>query len=264
MAGARIERRWRLVRTRRDTVGSSVRRWTLRFRPSRSGGAGGLLAGALAVAVAAVIGWVVYGTSVLGVRDVRVMGSTIAGADQVRAVAAVVEGTPLARVDVDAVRSRVRTLPSVADAEVRRSWPTTLVIDVSERIAVATVAVDGGFWLLDGDGVVFDTRPKRPKGLALLQVAQPGASDPATRAALRVAAALTPALREQLVQIVADSPSSIRLDLSGGREVLWGDADQSEAKARVATSLLARPGTTIDVSAPEVVTVREGVSSSGG
>ncbi len=43
--------------------------------------------------------------------------------------------------------------------------------------------------------------------------------------------------------------------LTGGREIVWGDATENATKARVATSLLGRSGTVIDVSAPDVVTV---------
>src|SRR5439155_756958 len=53
---------------------------------------------------------------------------------------------------------------------------------------------------------------------------------------------------------VADAPTRIRLDLRGGRAIIWGDATENEDKARVATSLLGRPVTVIDVSAPDVVT----------
>jgi cell division protein FtsQ len=157
---------------------------------------------------------------------------------------------------VDAVRTRVRTLPSVADVVVWRAWPTTLVIDVSERVAVASVAVNGSYLILDAAGVVFTTATDRPRGLVLLRVTRVGPADPATLAALRVLAALTPALRSQLRELVADSSTRIRLELTGGRKVLWGDAEESELKARVATSLLSNSVRTIDVSAPEVVTVR--------
>jgi cell division protein FtsQ len=210
----------------------------------------------VAVVVAAALGWIVLGTSLLGVREVRVTGSVIAGPDQVRAMAAVVEGTPLARVDTDAVRARVRTLPSVADAAVRRAWPTTLVIEVSERVAVATVADGGTFLYLDREGVVFSTSATRPAHLALLRVPSAGPTDPATMAALEVLAALTPQLRERLREIVAESPAAIHLELAGGRRVIWGDATHSAAKAQIATSLLAGSSLTIDVSTPDVVTVR--------
>jgi cell division protein FtsQ len=46
------------------------------------------------------------------------------------------------------------------------------------------------------------------------------------------------------------------LELVNDREVIWGDAEQSDRKAQVATALLAQPVTTIDVSAPEVASTK--------
>jgi cell division protein FtsQ len=212
------------------------------------------LLGALVLVLLAAGSWVVLGTSMLGVREIRVTGSQIASEEQVRAVAAVFEGTPLARVDTGAVSERVRTLPSVAAVSVSRSWPTTLVIAVTERVPVAVVAMEGGFAVLDGQGVVFETLPTRPDGTVLLKIARPQPDDPATRAGLRVLAALPPALRDPLVQIVVESPTRIRLELRAGRVVVWGDADHSAAKAEVAVSLLRTPAKTIDVSSPDVAT----------
>ena len=106
-------RRWRLVRARRDAVPDSLRRAQRRFRrPSRS-----WLRPVLYVAISAValglLGWVLYGTSLLGVREISVSGSHISGPDAVRAAAAVPLGTPLARLDIDEVADRIRALPSV-------------------------------------------------------------------------------------------------------------------------------------------------------
>src|SRR4029453_14082770 len=104
-------------------------------------------------------------------------------------------------------------------------------------------------------GVVFQTVAQRPAGLALVQVPTPGPQDGSTRAALTVLTALTPQLRAELTPVVAASPDRVHLDLAGGRTVIWGDASQSETKARIATALLSQPGRTIDVSAPNVATV---------
>ena len=175
-------------------------------------------------------------------------------ADQVCAVAAVVEGTPLARVDLDDVGRRVRAMPSVASVAVSRSWPSTLRIEIIERAPVAAVAVSGGFAIVDATGIVFDSRARKPDRAVLVKVALLRPEDPTTRAALRVIMALTPALRERLTRLVADSPTQIRLELNGGRIVVWGDADNSDRKAQVAVALLNRPVSTIDVSSPEVVT----------
>jgi cell division protein FtsQ len=182
-----------------------------------------------------------------------VTGSTIAGPDQVRAVAAVSLGTPLARVDTAAVADRVKTLPSVADVDVSRSWPSTLVIAVTERRAVAAVKASAGFAVVDGSGVVFETVPAPPAGAVLLAVARPGPADPPTRAGLTVISALTPPLRRVVKQVDVASPDGIQLELIDGRVIVWGSADQSAKKAQVATLLLGRARQRLDVSAPDEV-----------
>lgn len=245
-------RRWRLVRTRSDTLSTGLRQAAGHiWRPATPMG---WVAGVVVLIVLAVSTWVVLGTAAFGVRSIEVNGSLIAGPDQVRSTAAVPAGTPLARVDLDEVGQRVRTLPSVAEVSVHRSWPSTLRIDITERVPVAAVSVAGGFAVVDVEGIVFDNRPVRPEGAVLLKVPLMRPDDPTTRAALRVAVALTPALRQRLVQLVADTPSRIRLELPDGRVIVWGDAENNERKARVATALLNRNGKTIDVSSPEAAT----------
>jgi len=191
----------------------------------------------------------------LGVREIAVSGSQIAGPDAVRAAAAVAAGTPLARVDTYEVADRVRTLPSVADVEVSRSWPHTLVIEVTERTAVAVVAGPDGFAVLSADGVVFNRVTAPPAGTVVLRLDSPGPGDPSTVAALRVVAALTPPLRAALRELVAESPARLVLNLADGRVIRWGDAERSDIKATVATALLDRPGRTIDVTVPDVATI---------
>ena len=253
MPTTRANRRYRLVRARPEAVPTSLRRMYRRLPHARSprpwiyAGLAGVVLGAL--------GWILFGTSLLGVRTVEVTGSELATPDQVRAAAGIVAGTPMARLDTGAVARRVGALPPVASVDVRRSWPHTVVIEVSERVPLATVAVDGRYGIVDAAGVVFRTVADRPSGLALIDVSAPGPDDPATRAALRVLQALTPELRGRLSVVRADSPTHVRVRLRGGREIVWGDAEQSETKARLATSLLSRPGRTIDVTAPDAVTV---------
>jgi cell division protein FtsQ len=249
----RARRGWRLVRARPDAVPASLRRAYRRPTPH---GARPWVVGAVVLVGLAALAWVVLATPVLGVRVVEVNGTTIAGPDQVRSVAAVPRGTPLARVDTGAVADRVGALPSVAQVVVRRWWPDTLVITVRERSPVAVVAAGSDFLVVDGSGVVFDRRHRRPDGAVLIRVARPGPDDPATRAALRVVAALTPALRERVRAVEATSATAITVRLRGNRAVVWGDAERSDTKAAVATVLVDRPGRTIDVSAPDVATVR--------
>ncbi len=249
-------RRWRLVRARREAVPGSVRRFAARSRRRRLRAATPWLvtAGVLVVAVAA--GWLVYGTSVLGVTRLRVVGTHVVADSQVRDAADVAPGTPLARVDAAAVARRVARLPAVAHVHVERAWPGTLVISVTERMPVAAVAGGSGWGLLDGTGVLYEAVRAKPAGLPQVRLSSPGPGDPATRAALRVLATLQPELRARLTMLLAPSPTEISLVLTGGRTVVWGDAEDSAKKARAAAYLLGKPGTVIDVSAPDVAVVR--------
>jgi cell division protein FtsQ len=248
---------WRLVRARRDAVPDSVRRFSARIRRRRLRAAVPWLVGLAVLVLLAGAGLVLFATPVLGVAEVSVRGARLVTPAQVRAAAGVPAGTPLARVDTAAVSRRVDRLAAVDRATVRRHWPRTLVVRVVERVPAAAVPVASGYAVVDRTGVVFERTARRPAGLPVVKVGAPGAQDPATRAGLAVLAALPGALRDRLAALVADSPARIRLELTGGRSVVWGDATQNEAKARVALALLAADEQqTVDVSAPSVIPTR--------
>jgi cell division protein FtsQ len=255
MAGS--GRNWRLVRADTDAVPPSVRRFMARARQRRLRAALPWAVAAGVLILAGGLAWLVYGTSVLGVRDVRVVGTEYLTPLQVEQAAAVPMDEPLARVDLDAVRGRVRSLAAVDRVAVRRSWPSTLVVEVVERSPVAAVpAAAGQFSLIDRAGVPYRTVERKPDGLPLVHTATPGPSDLNTQSALTVLAALSEDLREQLVSISVAAPAQISLELTRDRTVVWGDDTQSGMKSQVATALLKKAKNQIDVSAPSVVTIR--------
>jgi cell division protein FtsQ len=241
-------RRWRLVRGRGEVPRRRVagRRRAIRW----------VTLGLLAALLAGGAAWALLGTSLLGVRHVEVSGVEITTEAAVRDAAAVTLGTSLLRVDTKAIAARVGALPPVAHVDVRRSFPHTLVITVTERTPAAVVPAADGYAVLAADGVVYHHLAVPPDGIPIVQLAAPGPTDPATLAALRVVAALTPQLRAVLAEIHAPSPTRISLALVDGRTIVWGDADSSDRKAAVATVLLAEDATTIDVSVPDIATVR--------
>jgi cell division protein FtsQ len=214
-----------------------------------------VVAGVL-VALVGVGGWAIGWTSVLGVRGVAVTGVRALPAADVMAAAAVPAGQPLARVNTAAVAHRVGAIPGVARVAVTRSWPSTLRIAVTERHGVAVVSRLGAPWLVDPGGVVFQRLDAAPVGLPRLEVGSPGADDPATHAALAALTALAAPVRAQVQVVAAVAPAEIRLSLSGGRTVFWGDGADAAAKAEALQALLSRPGRVYDVSTPTVVTVR--------
>jgi cell division protein FtsQ len=248
-------RRWRLVRAGSLAIPTSVRRFNQRQRARRIRSARPWLIAAVAVVLVAAGIFVVYGTSVLGVSDIRVVGSGFVGASAVRTAAGVATGTPLASIDLAQVATRVESLAGVRTAHAHRDWPSTLTIDVTPRTAVAAVPAGTSYQLVDASGVVFQT-VQAPPDLPLLAIMNPGPDDPSTTSALTVLGSLPSQIRDQLVRMTAASPASVTLILRDNRRVIWGDASDNAAKGRVAVSLLKRPGTVIDVSAPNVITVR--------
>jgi cell division protein FtsQ len=73
---------------------------------------------------------------------------------------------------------------------------------------------------------------------------------------MAVLLAIPDELRTPLAALVAEAPARIRLELLDGRTVIWGDSTENDAKVRVTLVLLERPGKVLDVSAPNLVTVR--------
>ena len=164
----------------------------------------------LVLGVLATAGIVVFFTPVLGLKSVAVEGATGAVATQVVQAVGVPDGTPLIRVDLAAVTGRLEAVPAVSSASVDRAWPNGLIVHVKVRVPVARTSANGATWLMDSSGLLYArTGPgvEVPAGLAVLELATPGPGDPATTAALTVAAALTPALRAQ----VRTPPRPVRL-----------------------------------------------------
>jgi cell division protein FtsQ len=248
-------RRWRLVRANALAIPASVRRFNQRQRARRIRSARPWLIAAATVALVGAATFIVYGTSILGVSHIRVVGSGFIGKSAITNAADVTAGTPLASLNLTGIQAKVQALVGVRSAQVHRDWPSTLVIDVTPRTAVAAMPAGTSYRLIDAAGVVFRTVQGAP-ALPLLQVANPGPGDATTASALTVLVSLPASIRDQLVRITATSPAAVTLILQDKREVIWGDSSDNAAKGRVAVTLLARAGTVIDVSAPNVVTVR--------
>jgi cell division protein FtsQ len=199
--------------------------------------------------------WLVLGSSVLGVRTVDVVGESRLTADEVVARAEVPTGTPLARLDTDAIADRVAGLAPVLRVTVDRDWPRTVRITVVERSPAAVQVRGTGWVLVDRSGVVFDTVERRPRGLP--KVSAPVDEGPAAlRATLDVLDALPPAVRDQVREVRAAGRDEVTLQLRRGRTVEWCSIERSDRKAAVLAVLLTRKAKVYDVTAPDSPTTR--------
>ncbi len=231
-----------------DVVDSSARfgrrRWSRRLAARRP-----LLFGVLALTVLIFGVWVVLFSTWLGMRHLQVVGLHRVTPAEVAAAADVAPGTPLARVDLEAVRARIETIPAVESAMVNRGWPHSLDVTVRERQPVAAVHARGRWWSMDRTGVLFGASASPDPAVAIVEI-DAGGTVGTRRQAAAVLGALPADLRGLTKRVSAASEDSITLHLTDGAQVRWGNASASAQKATVLRALLARRARYYDVSVP--------------
>lgn len=217
-----------------------------------------MLVGAAAVAALVGAGWGATRSPLLDVDRVVVDGATRTGAAAVQAAAGVGRGRAMLDVVEGEAARRVRGLPWVLRATVRREWPATVRIHVDERSAVAVTRHDAGGWaLLDLSGRVLERVAEPPPGLAALEgvpaAGAPGSSlGPPAAPALVVAGSLGPHLGPR-VAAVATAPEGVELRLHPHGVVRLGPPDAVEEKLRSVRTVL----TTVDPRTVATLDVRD-------
>ncbi|MEU8649104.1 FtsQ-type POTRA domain-containing protein [Streptomyces sp. NPDC048737] len=202
------------------------------------------------VLLGAGVGWLLYGSQWLRVERVSVSGTAVLTPAQVREVAAVPVGSPLVSVDTGAIEERLREkLRRIDSVAVTRSWPDGIGLKVTERTPVLLVQKGRKFIEVDDGGVRFATVSRAPKGVPLLEVELAPSSSAAAslrrfgedrlvREAVRTAGALPPAVARAARVVKVRSYDDISLELSGGRTVAWGSAEDGAAKGRTILALM--------------------------
>ncbi len=196
----------------------------------------------------------------LDVDHINVVGADHTGVDVIRSASGIHRHQPLIDIDTGAARAKLLALPWVADVSVRRAWPATIDIKVTERTAAASEpAGQGGYALLDATGRVLGVDPAPPPGMLVVSGVAPagtaGTTAPSdTTPALQVAAALPASLRPRLSGIdVASGDVRLLLALGGGAITL-GPPDQLPAKLLAVLTVLEQVDLTdvctIDVRVP--------------
>jgi cell division protein FtsQ len=203
---------------------------------------------AIVVLVGAAV-WAVWFSSLLAVSTVRVVGVAGAPSEAVLRAARVPTGVPLARVDTEPARERVVALPWVRAVDVRRGWPSEIVVAVTPRVPIAAVTAAGRKSAVDAEGVAFDPPGPMPTGLPTVEAQGVGLT-----AAMAVLAELPPDLSRRVVLLSATTRDDVDLHLRSGDLVHWGSADQAAFKAEVLRALMTRKAQVYDVSAPELPT----------
>ena len=135
------------------------------------------------------------------------------------------------------VQQAVQAIPWVAQDSVRRVWPDTLAIDVTEQRTEAEWAKGG---LVNPHGVLFfPERDTYPKGLPVFD--GPTGTERNLTEAYQMAKAIIEPLQLQIQEIHMDSRRAISLKLNNGIDVILGREEtrtRLERFARVYRKLL--------------------------
>jgi cell division protein FtsQ len=210
-----------------------------------------------AVAVVALLVWVVGFSSLLAVRTVEVVGVPSAEARAITGLAAVPLGTPLARVDRDRIADRVRQRATLANVSIERSWPSTLVIHASPRVPVLVAKnPQGQLHVVDARGVAYAQVRTAPRGVPVVLAASDAALTPeALRAAVSVVTVLPAAVERRTTNVSVSGANLVTLKV-GRTSVVWGGVSEPQKKLKVLTALLPGSPRLIDVSAPDTPITR--------
>ena len=224
-------------------------------RPRRTLLIAGSILGAVMVGV---VVWIVFFSSLLVLSTVQVDGVEVLSEEEVAQQAAAPLGLPLARVAERPIAERVAEITAVDEVTVRRRWPDTLQIEVTERVPVFCLGDRGvgdsvAVTLVDIDGAHFPgpCRAGLPAGEGPL-------GNPLLLAeAATVLVHLPPELADRVVLIEFPSRESLNVQLDDEVEVFFGSAEEAELKGEVALALInATDAERVDVSAPSRPTAR--------
>jgi cell division protein FtsQ len=195
-----------------------------------------VVAGTLLVAA---IGAGVTVSPIFGAKTIRIQGADHLSRGDVLRLAGVGTGTNVFYLDTGDVARRLEGDVWIAGVTVAKDLPSTLVIDVRERVAVAVMGSKGQRVLVADDGTWLGDAAS---GGLLPSIGQPAGAPPPSaqdvNGAARAIAALGPDTRRQVAHVSVLPDGSLLVRLSSGAVVTWGTADELDAKAAALAALL--------------------------
>lgn len=176
----------------------------------------------------------------LPIKQIQALGTfTHINEDMLRQVVARTISGGYFTVNVDEVQRAVKAMPWVAQDSVRRIWPDTLAIEVTEQKTMAAWAKGG---LVNTQGVLFfPAQNTYPQGLPVFD--GPAGTERNLTETYQLAKSIIAPLQLQIQEIHMDSRRAISLKLSNGIDVIVGrEATRTrlERFARVYRKLLVK------------------------
>lgn len=205
----------------------------------------------LSAAITSTVLYIGYYSNLLIIKKIEVRGANQVPVQLITDTAQISLNTQLLRVPTSIVVERLTTISQIGRAEVRRGWPSTLVIEVTERIPLALTDTPAGRFLVDVSGIAYLPAP----GDANFPLIS-GPDDASRSVSILAWQSFPDWLKAEVVITNTDNPNSIWFTLTSGRKVIWGDLTKAEEKSAVLKVLRRMAGSIYDVSTPEVPVVK--------
>lgn len=198
--------------------------------------------------------WLFYFSNFLVVKKITVVGELQhTTAEAVVSEVDIRNGVPLARLDQKAIQKSLAGITSVATVEVRRVWPSEVVLAVTERTPIAISKSATGWMLVDAEGIEFGSLSQRPSELVEVSAK----TNLALVAATEVVPNIPVWMKSELLLVQAESANDLRFLLKENRLVRFGNSQSQVEKFRVLKTLLTIPASVYDVSAPNLPITRK-------
>lgn len=199
-------------------------------------------------------------TPIFDAEQVLVRGAVHLPARQVRRISGLTIGTNVLHADLRTATSRLEENGWIAEASARRELPSTIVIEVRERVPVGRMTFEAARGVVMDDGTVIPgvTLPRLPR----IWVSSASLSDPSVSDAAAALGALSDRIHAQVTAAAVRTDGSLVLQLDRGVAVTFGPAEELEQKALALAELLrwadenAVPLAAVDVTVPQAPTAR--------
>lgn len=206
-------------------------------------------------AVLAVVGilfclYELFHSSLLDVKKIEVIGIKYINPETIKQKCNISTPTNILSVSTDRIQQKLTLDPWVKAVSVNKVFPSTLKIDINERIPIALVSLGGKFYLVDNDRFIIASRAyadgldvpvitdlpvrKIKIGERLL--------NPSLDNAIRCLASMEPSFRKTINLISASSVNRLSLYNKDNIEILYGDAKLADEKNKVIVGILKEQG----------------------
>lgn len=208
---------------------------------------------ALLLSSLAAVVYAIYFSPLLSLKSIKVEGVHYLTSAEVLQAANLNLGESLALVNSEDISQSVGKLPEVANVEIRRVVPHSVIIVVAERNPVARIQIGQEWKLVDRAGVVFGFDSSTTGELLQIEAK----TDALRGVCVSVLRYLPTWLAGKVKVVTAQSRDSAVIQLQDDREIVIGSAEKLKLKFKVLQRLMQIDGKGFDVSSPEFATVKK-------